>query len=101
MCSSRTSWQRVLRPKLIAILMSALCFMTVALKLWAQTDPPRVPEWAVVDHQLALKVHDPETSKQLPEIFPPIITQFVPRFDPSGTVETYNVAAPRIRRLIP
>jgi cytochrome c peroxidase len=74
--------------------MSALCFMTAALNLWAQTDPPRVPEWAVVDHQLALKVHDPETSQQLPGIFPPIIAQFVPSFDPSGTVETYNVAAP-------
>jgi hypothetical protein len=58
----------------------------------AQTDPPGIPQWAVVVHRLVLKVtghHGGSTG-----VFPTAITKYFRSTDPGGTVETYNLGAP-------
>ena len=96
MSSKRETWRTTSRPRRSAILISALCVLAVAPKAWPQMDTLGVPQWARVDHQLALKVHESDTSHQPPGIFPPLLTRFVRSPDPSGTVETFNLAAPTL-----
>src|SRR5690348_6229655 len=61
----------------------------------AQTDSPKIPHWAAVVHQLALKTQDPELPRKgSTGVFPPTIPQYLESFDPSGAVETENLAAP-------
>jgi hypothetical protein len=60
----------------------------------AQSEPPGIPHWAAVVHQLAMKAHDAEPPSGSPGVFPPIIPKYLRNDDPTGTVETYNLAAP-------
>lgn len=60
----------------------------------AQSDRPPIPHWAAVVHQLALKVHDTGPMSSSTGIFPPVIGQTLQNPDPTGVVETYNLAAP-------
>jgi cytochrome c peroxidase len=71
-----------------------LFFAAVSGSAVAQSDLPAIPPWAVVVHQLALKVHDREPASQSTGVFPPVIPQILPSSDPTGTVETYNLGAP-------
>lgn len=62
-----------------------------------QTDPPGMPQWAAIGHQLALRAHGEGFLNGGPTgIFPPIIPRFLPSFDQTGVTETYNLAAPTI-----
>jgi cytochrome c peroxidase len=61
----------------------------------AQTSPPGIPQWAAIVHRLALKA--PRERPPLDGatgVFPPIIPRHLLSTDPSGAVETYNLAAP-------
>jgi hypothetical protein len=61
----------------------------------AQTDPPEIPQWAAIVHHLALKAPEvPIPGHHSRGVFPPIIPEYLPSFDRSGAVETYNTAAP-------
>ncbi len=73
---------------------TTVLFLAVASSAVAQSDPPRIPHWAAVVHQLALKVHDTGSVNSPTGVFPPVIGQTLPSLDPTGVVETYNVAAP-------
>jgi hypothetical protein len=54
-----------------------------------------IPRWAAIVHRLALKAHGDDFPSDSPTgIFPPIIPQLLPSFDPSGATETYNLGAP-------
>ena len=60
----------------------------------AQSDHPPIPHWAAVVHGLALKVHDTGPVSSSTGVFPPVIGQTLQNPDPTGVVETYNLAAP-------
>jgi cytochrome c peroxidase len=46
-----------------------------------------------------MKVHDPSSSASVPPgIFPPVLGQTFNSFDPTGVVETYNLAAPTVTK---
>jgi cytochrome c peroxidase len=70
-----------------------LCVATSG-KAIAQSNPPGIPHWAALVHQLAMKAHDSEPPSASPGVFPPIIPKYLRSDDPDGTVETYNLAAP-------
>jgi cytochrome c peroxidase len=71
------------------------CLLAIAGIAIAQTDPPGIPQWAAIVHQLALKAPGAPLARHSPTgVFPPIIPQYLQSFDPSGAMETYNVAAP-------
>lgn len=73
----------------------AILFLGVlAADAGAQSNPPRIPPWAIVVHRLALQVHDTGPASASTGIFPSIIPRLLPNPDPTGTVETYNTAAP-------
>ena len=78
----------------------AVGFITMVLLLAvsgnaaAQSGHPPIPQWAAVVHQLALKVHDTGTVSSSTGVFPPTIEQTLQNPDPTGVVETYNLAAP-------
>ena len=74
-----------------ALIFSVLIIASTAIP---ETDPPGIPQWEVVVHQLALKAHDTERSNGFTGVFPPIIPEYFRSTDPSGVVETYNLAAP-------
>jgi hypothetical protein len=71
-----------------------LCFVTVVGSAWAQSDAPGISSWAVEVHRLALSVHDTGPESDSTGVFPPLIPQVLPSFDPTGIVETYI----RVRR---
>ena len=73
-----------------------LCFAAVAGGASAQSDPPRIPGWAAEVHRLALSVHDRGPASDSTGVFPPLIPQVLPSFDPTGIVETYNLGAPTV-----
>lgn len=76
---------------LIALLLMTLC----ATPTFAQTTSSAIPDWAKVDHHLALAKHQPAPSVSQPTgVFPPIIPEIFTSIDPTGVVETYNLAAP-------
>jgi cytochrome c peroxidase len=60
----------------------------------AQSEHPPIPHWAAVVHALALKVHDTGTTSSPTGVFPPTIEQTLQNPDPTGVVETFNLAAP-------
>ncbi len=63
----------------------------------AQTEPPGLPQFAAIVHQLALNAPVAGVPNNGPTgVFPPIIPQYLSSFDPAGAVETYNLAAPTI-----
>jgi cytochrome c peroxidase len=73
------------------------------LALWtggsavAQMDPPAIPQWAAIVHQLALKDSSAGFFSTVPTgVFPPLIPEYLPSLDPSGVVETYNLGAPTL-----
>jgi hypothetical protein len=73
------------------------------LALWtgrsavAQMDQPAIPQWAAIVHQLALKDSSAGFFPTVPTgVFPPLIPEYLPSFDPSGAVETYNLGAPTL-----
>jgi hypothetical protein len=68
--------------------------LALGSKAAAQPGGQAIPNWAAVDYRLALKIHHSETAGQSTGVFPPVITQFVHSSNDSGTVETYNTAAP-------
>ena len=68
--------------------------VAVAAGAHAQSEPPTIPHWAAVVHQLALKVHDTGPGSSSTGVFPPVIGQTLPSLDQTGVVETYNLAAP-------
>jgi len=71
------------------------CVLAMAGIAIAQTHPPGIPRWAAIVHQLALKAPRAARSGNGPTgVFPAIIPQYLPSFDRSGAVETYNLAAP-------
>ena len=73
----------------------AIVFLVaVAAGARAQSEPPTIPHWAAVVHQLALKVHDTGPGSSSTGVFPPVIGQTLPSLDQTGVVETYNLAAP-------
>jgi cytochrome c peroxidase len=71
-----------------------LCVAAVTGIAQAQSDPPGIPHFAAVVHQLALKVHDTGPASDTTGIFPLIIPQVLPNPDPTGTVETFNTDGP-------
>jgi cytochrome c peroxidase len=73
-----------------------LFFGTVAASVWAQSEPSKIPHWAEQVHQLALKVHDTGPESDSTGVFPPVIPRFLPSFDSTGIVETYNLGAPTV-----
>ncbi|MGB6564861.1 MAG: hypothetical protein WBE69_19835 [Candidatus Binataceae bacterium] len=73
-----------------------LCFVTVVGSAWAQSDAPGISSWAVEVHRLALSVHDTGPESDSTGVFPPLIPQVLPSFDPTGIVETYNLGAPTV-----
>ncbi|MFZ0659070.1 MAG: hypothetical protein WAM05_10150 [Candidatus Binataceae bacterium] len=62
----------------------------------AQNAPASIPRWAQVVHEQALKVHDFGNTSVPPGIFPPVFGQSFYSLDPTGLVETFNLAAPTI-----
>ncbi|MGH7913052.1 MAG: hypothetical protein ACREPW_00180, partial [Candidatus Binataceae bacterium] len=67
-----------------------------------QTNSSGIPQWAAVVHQLALKTaHGRDRSSGPTGVFPGVIPKYLPSLDPSGEVETYNLAAPTITRTNP
>ena len=71
-----------------------LCIAAIAGSASAQSDPPGIPHFAAVDHQLALKVHDSGPASATTGIFPTTIPQVLPNPDDTGTVETFNTGGP-------
>jgi hypothetical protein len=71
-----------------------LCILGAVGSVWAQSNPPGVPSWAVEVHRLALQVHDTGPASASTGVFPPLIPQDLQSADPTGTVETYNLGAP-------
>jgi len=71
-----------------------LCIATITGNASAQSDPPGIPHFAAVDHQLALKVHDTGPASDTTGIFPPTIPHILPNPDTTGTVETFNTGGP-------
>lgn len=69
-------------------------FLAMSGSAGAQSDPPAIPHWAAVVHQLALKVHNTGPSNSPTGVFPPVIGTTLQSFDPTGIVESYNLAAP-------
>jgi cytochrome c peroxidase len=82
------------------ILMAALAVAIVACGLTgsvtAQSDPLKLPRWAIVVHQRALQVRDTGKSDGTPGIFPPVIPKKLDSADASGVTETYNLGAPTV-----
>ena len=84
--------------------MKAQKIVTSAAALWlllgagismAQTEPPGIPHWAAVVHQLALKAPGAGRATQgQTGVFPRTIQHYLRSRDPSGVMETYNLAAP-------
>ena len=61
----------------------------------AQTNPPGIPQWALIVHRLAMDAHDPSLPRGgATGVFPRIIPEYLPELDASGVMETYNLAAP-------
>ncbi|MBV8772173.1 MAG: hypothetical protein JO166_07575 [Deltaproteobacteria bacterium] len=80
------------RVVVTTVLSCALGFASTAM---GQADRGRIPQWAKVVHQLALRAHDAEAAAgSSTGVFPPIIPEYLVSPDPSGAVETYNLAAP-------
>ena len=71
-----------------------LCFAAISGNASAQSEPPGIPHFAAVVHQLALKVHDTGPASDTTGIFPQTIPQVLPNPDPTGTVETFNTGGP-------
>jgi len=71
-----------------------LCVAATIGSAAAQSDPPGIPHFAAVDHQLALKVHDTGPASATTGIFPPTIPHVLPNPDDTGTVETFNTGGP-------
>jgi len=71
-----------------------LCIAAIAGSAFAQSDPPGIPQFAAVDHQLALKVHDSGPASATTGIFPTTIPEVLPNPDDTGTVETFNTGGP-------
>lgn len=78
---------------------SAVLFVAISVNARAQSNPSSVPHWAIVVHEEAMAVHDPSSSASGPRgIFPPVLGQTFSSPDPTGVVETYNVAAPTVTK---
>src|ERR1700679_1753204 len=60
----------------------------------AQTNSPEIPPWAIIVHRLALQAPDPSRPRSVTGVFPGIIPEYLPSLDPSGAMETFNLAAP-------
>jgi hypothetical protein len=81
---------------------SVLVFTAISVGAGAQSNPPSVPDWAIVVHQQAMKVRDPSSSASVPPgIFPPVLGQTFNSLDSTGVIETYNLAAPTMTTLNP
>jgi len=75
-----------------------LCALNSPENSFGQTEP-EIPQWAAIVHRLALKAHGDDFAIDSPTgIFPPIIPEFLPSFDPNGATETYNLVAPTTTR---
>ena len=78
---------------------SAVLFAAISASAGAQSERSSVPPWAIVVHQEAMKVHDPSSSASVPPgIFPHVLGQTFTSSDPTGEIETYNVAAPTVTK---
>jgi cytochrome c peroxidase len=74
-----------------------LCASTGAGGALGQTNPPGIPQWAVIVHQLALKAHDSNLPSGSPHRgISADNPRELPSFDPSGATETYNLVAPTL-----
>jgi hypothetical protein len=74
-----------------------LCLSAGAGSAIGQTNPPGIPQWAVIAHQLALRAHGAGFPGSSPTgAFPPVIPKYLPSLNSSGVAETYNLAAPTI-----
>jgi len=72
-----------------------LCVLTNAGRAIAQANPPGIPRWAIIAHRLALGAHDTSLPRGgATGVFPPIIPEYLLSLDPTGAMETYNLAAP-------
>jgi cytochrome c peroxidase len=78
----------------IVIFTLVLCGLVAGSIAAAQTDPPGIPHWAAVVHQLALKAPVPTSGYDSTGVFPQTIPERLLSLDRSGAVETYNTAAP-------
>ena len=86
-----------MRTKLLAG--CASLFLAISISAWAQSNPSSVPRWATVVHQEAMAVHDPSSLALVrPGVFPHVFGRTFKSFDPSGVVETYNLAAPTVTK---
>jgi cytochrome c peroxidase len=91
-----------MRGNSLVVCASAVLSAAISVSAGAQSNPSSVPPWAVVVHQEAMKVQDPSNSISVPPgIFPPVLGQTFSSLDPTGVVETYNVAAPTVTKLNP
>ena len=91
-----------MRKKFANLALILLVLVAISLSARAQSNPSSVPHWAIVVHQQALKVHDPSSSASVPPgIFPPVLGQTFNSLDPTGIIETYNLAAPTATKLNP
>jgi cytochrome c peroxidase len=78
----------------VACAVGILCFVTGAGNTWAQSEPPTIPPWAAIVHELALQVLDRGPTSQSTGVVPTVISQVLSRSDPSGRIGTFNVGAP-------
>ncbi len=91
--------ESIMTAKLTIVSAAILLAFAVCGTAIAQTSPPGIPQWAAIVHQLALKAHGRVPSqKGATGVFPPIIPRYIRSADPTGRVETYNLAAPTSAR---
>jgi hypothetical protein len=78
------------------------CVLAIAGIAIAQEDPPGIPPWAAIVHQLAFKAPRAARSGNRPTgVFAAIIPQYLRSFDRRGAVETYHLAKPTDTSLSP
>ncbi|HKD66801.1 MAG TPA: hypothetical protein VKB84_08180 [Candidatus Binataceae bacterium] len=78
----------------IGVATCAVCLLIIVGSAAAQTDPPGIPHWAAIVHQLSLRTHDKGSGGGAPGVFPRVIPRKFRADDPTGMVETYNLNAP-------
>jgi hypothetical protein len=71
------------------------CAVTLcSVEIATTQETSAIPQWAAVAHHLALEDHPNFQSGLSSGVFPPVIPEYLPSFDPDGVMETYNLAAP-------
>ncbi|MGH7988497.1 MAG: hypothetical protein ACREQX_19730 [Candidatus Binataceae bacterium] len=82
-----------MKKRILVCLIMFVALITGGIAL-GQADPPEMPQWAVIVHQLALRAHGSVHANGSTGIFPPVIPERFRSADADGAVETYNLDAP-------